>query len=94
MPRLFACALEPGSRAEAKGGGAPTGISATAAVAGKPIYTLTTLRRKRPNAVPVPFRADSHQIYAGDNCAVRKPTVHRTNMLVKGVPMPCQPTHG
>src|SRR5260370_41418465 len=47
------------SRAEAKGGGAPTGVSAMAAVAGKPIYTPPSLRRKRPNAVPVPCRADS-----------------------------------
>src|SRR5258708_17006365 len=48
------------SRAEAEGGGAPTGMSATAAVAGKPIYTPPSLRPKRPNGVPVPFRADSH----------------------------------
>ncbi len=39
VPRLSACHLEPGSRVEAKGGGAPTGMSATAAVAGKPRYT-------------------------------------------------------
>ena len=48
--------LELGSRAEAKGGGAPTGMSATAAVAGKPIHTPTSLRRKRPDAVPMAWR--------------------------------------
>ena len=82
------------SRAEAKGGGAPTGMSATAAVVGKPIYTPPSLRRKRPNAVPVPFRADIPRIDAGDNCAVMAAmhTLHRTNMRAKGVPMPCQPT--
>jgi hypothetical protein len=36
---LSACGLEHGSSAEAKGEGVPTGMSATAAVAGKPKYT-------------------------------------------------------
>jgi hypothetical protein len=36
---LSACDLELGSRAEAKGGGAPAGMSATAAVASRPKYT-------------------------------------------------------
>src|SRR6266567_2690592 len=74
------------SRAEAKGGGAPTGMSATAAVASRPIYTPPSLRRKRPNAVPVPCRADSPRIDAGEHCAVRKElqAVHRTNMRAKG----------
>jgi len=53
------------SRAEAKGGGAPTGMSAMAAVAGKPIYTPPSICRKRRNSVPVPFRADSPRINAG-----------------------------
>src|SRR5438132_141944 len=45
--------LELGSRAEGKGGGAPTGMSATAAVASKPVHTPKSLRRQRPNAVPM-----------------------------------------
>ena len=59
-----ACCLRSGacSRAEAKGGGAPTGMSATAAVAGKPIYTPPRLRRRRPNAVPMPSHANSPPI--------------------------------
>jgi hypothetical protein len=51
-PRLVACRPEPGSRAEAKGGGAPTGVSATAAVAGKP-YTRRPAYR---GCVPMPSR--------------------------------------
>ena len=82
------------SRAEAKGGGTPTGMSATAAVVGKPIYTPPRLRRRRPNAVPMPSHANSPPIDAGDNCAVMTAlqTVHRTNMRANAVPMPCQPT--
>jgi hypothetical protein len=38
------------SRAETKGGGAPTGMSATAAVAGKPIHTPPSLGDRRPKA--------------------------------------------
>src|SRR6266567_8810116 len=52
------------SRAEAKGEGVPTGMSATAAVAGKPKYTPTSLRQQasrcRANAVthqPAPSEA-------------------------------------
>ena len=55
MPRFFACRLELGSRAEGKGGGAPTGMSATAAVASKPIHTDEPTRapsRCRANGVP------------------------------------------
>src|SRR5579859_6491980 len=76
------------SRAEAKGGGAPTGMSATAAVASRPIYTPPSLRRKRPNAVPVLFRADIPRIDAGDSCAAR--TGCRPHIEQICVPKPCQ----
>src|SRR5919199_699045 len=44
------------SRAEAEGGGAPTGMSATAAVAGRPIHTLLSLRGRRSKGVLGPGR--------------------------------------
>src|SRR5579859_3017736 len=49
------------SRAEAKGGGAPTGMSATAAVAGRPKYTPPAYGQGVPGA----FRQDLNPEDAG-----------------------------
>ncbi len=53
------------SRAEAKGEGAPTGMSATAAVASKPIHTPPAYGESVPKA----FRAKPESETPARNCA-------------------------
>ena len=68
------------SRAEAKGGGAPTGMSATAAVAGKPIHTRPSLRDRRSKGVP------RRPVSARSARSMSLIAVARTHARSKGVP--------
>src|SRR5437899_4892952 len=72
------------SRAEAKGGGAPTGMSATAAVAGKPIHTPSSLRGRRSKGVPKAFHGNRDCLADKESCV---PTTW-VRALVQAVPTP------
>ena len=67
VPHLSAWRLELGSSAEAKGGGAPTGMSATAAVASRPEYTPSAYGQGVARAFPAAF---------GDERNPDKPALH------------------
>src|SRR5260370_36628416 len=61
------------SRADAKGEGAPTGMSATTAVAGRPIYTSPAYGESAPKA----FRAKPETETPARNCAFLEPDSRR-----------------
>src|SRR5260370_35658883 len=71
------------SRADAKGEGAPTGMSATTAVAGRPIYTSPAYGESVPKA----FRAKPESPMPAKLCFPGGPrAAHRTNLRSKSVP--------